>query len=989
VNHHFICYSSAEAGQFSARLATALSSGSPPFPVWLDQWGEIRPGYDWDDQLAEAIRSCASLIFVMTPDSVASNSVCKNEWTRALKYKKPVIPLLLDRAAELPFRLDPRERVDFTTSFDDGLARLRAHLEWLSSPTGLLTELNYRLADAQRDLRRATLQDRPRVETDIVELSRQITELQAVVDDAEGAANAVHQRISRGQENERRFAGGGPGSGKGRFINPPPASAPSYFQDRHVETGLISRFLTDESRRLLTIAGRGGIGKTAMVCRLLKSLERGEALDDAGRLSVDGVVYLSGSGSHRITVPNIFAGLTKLLRDDEAARIEGIYKDHRAGTEASVQSLAEAFPTGCVVLLLDNFEDVVDATTLNIRDPELCAALSALLASPQHAIKLILTTRIAARDLALVQPGRQTRFDLDAGLPEPFAENILREMDADGKLGLRDAGDDLLAKARERTCGYPRALEALFAILSADRDSSLSELLNSGESMPENVVRELVGEAFSRLDPAAQQVMQALAIYGRPVTPAAIDFLLQPYLLGLNSAVVLNRLVNMHFVRKEAGRYDLHPVDRAYALSRIPEGKESDGVANESKLTTLALFDRAADYFREVRLPFEKWKSIDDLAAYLAEFELRIAAEKYDQAAKALLEINSTCQTWGHYQLVIEKHESLRGRLSDPLLKLDSASTLGAAYSSVGAYDDAIRSFLQAVEIAGELHQERDGASMRQGMSWCYNELGQLGYAAEVEEQVLAVGRQLEDWDLAGGSLSNLGWYYGKLGQTSRAIDCCQSALEIYEQTGNRINTGIVLSNLAGLHIDEGHYEEAIERALESIEIGRQFNAPILLNWSGGFLASAYLFLDELALARSAAESAGEHDEPENNPNVFLLLGIIALKQKECGVAGAAFGTAVMHADAMLARSARNYNSLYSKALALCGLSLCGRRDHVLTALNAYQAAHSICGADGILRRVGRFLDVLAQEDPGAVLSPIIAFNPSANTPSAHHSDGA
>jgi hypothetical protein len=156
VNHNFICYSSVEAREFSARLATALAFGSPPITVWLDRWGEMRPGYDWDDQLVEAIRTCASLIFVMTPDSVASTSVCKNEWTRALKYKKPVIPVLLDRQAELPFRLDLREYIDFTSSFDAGLARLRTHLAWLSSPAGKLKELNHRLADAQRDLRRAS-----------------------------------------------------------------------------------------------------------------------------------------------------------------------------------------------------------------------------------------------------------------------------------------------------------------------------------------------------------------------------------------------------------------------------------------------------------------------------------------------------------------------------------------------------------------------------------------------------------------------------------------------------------------------------------------------------------------------------------------------------------------------------------------------------------------------------------------------------------------
>jgi hypothetical protein len=151
------------------------------------------------------------------------------------------------------------------------------------------------------------------------------------------------------------------------------------------------------------------------------------------------------------------------------------------------------------VVLLDNFEDIVDVETGRIMDHELDEALRALLELPPHAIKMIITTRIRPRDLALAEPGRQRPLDLDKGLEHPFAENVLRAMDADGKLGLRDAPDALLAKARLRTRGYPRALEALFGILSADRDTTLSEILaDTQRLLPENVVRVLVGEAFSR-----------------------------------------------------------------------------------------------------------------------------------------------------------------------------------------------------------------------------------------------------------------------------------------------------------------------------------------------------------------------------------------------------------------------------------------------------------------------------------------------------------
>src|SRR5262249_2630903 len=149
----------------------------------------------------------------------------------------------------------------------------------------------------------------------------------------------------------------------------------------------------------------------------------------------------------------------------------------------------------------------------------------ALLEFPPHGLKIIITTRIAPGELAMVQPALQRRLDLDAGLEHPFAEEILRAMDADGKVGLQRAPDALLSRARERTLGYPRALEHLFGILSADRDTSLQQILDDTRRfLPEQVVAVLVGEAFSRLDGTAQRVMQALAVYRYPVTPAAVDY---------------------------------------------------------------------------------------------------------------------------------------------------------------------------------------------------------------------------------------------------------------------------------------------------------------------------------------------------------------------------------------------------------------------------------------------------------------------------------
>jgi hypothetical protein len=134
-DHLFISHSSVDGKDFSLRLADELAAGPPPIPVWIDK-RELRPAEEWDEQIVEAIKTCKGLIFVMTKDSVEPLSGCKAEWVRALKYKKPVIPLLVSRDAELPFRLGSREYIDFSGSFDPALARLRRHLAWMDSPEG-------------------------------------------------------------------------------------------------------------------------------------------------------------------------------------------------------------------------------------------------------------------------------------------------------------------------------------------------------------------------------------------------------------------------------------------------------------------------------------------------------------------------------------------------------------------------------------------------------------------------------------------------------------------------------------------------------------------------------------------------------------------------------------------------------------------------------------------------------------------------------------
>ena len=210
---------------------------------------------------------------------------------------------------------------------------------------------------------------------------------------------------------------------------------------------------------------------------------------------------------------------------------------------------------------------------------------------------MIITTRVAPSDLALAAPALCSEIPLDEGLPSPHAENLLKQLDSDGAVGFRSAPPATLTEVASRVRGYPRALEALYAVLRSDRNTSLDELLGkAAAALPERVVEVMVGEAFSRLDRHEKLVMQALAVFNRPVPAVALDYLLQPFVPAVDSASVLRWLVDLQIIRKDRDRYYLHPVDAEFSLAQIPEAVLlPSGETDPAGMTRTALLGRAAE----------------------------------------------------------------------------------------------------------------------------------------------------------------------------------------------------------------------------------------------------------------------------------------------------------------------------------------------------------------------------------------------------------
>ncbi len=402
-----------------------------------------------------------------------------------------------------------------------------------------------------------------------------------------------------------------------------------------------------------------------------------------------------------------------MIEPQKTSKIESLYKEPKVPIDEKIRVLLAGLPTEPIILLLDNFEDLLNSEDQAIIDQEIHTALTTILQADSHNLKILITTRELPRQLNMIEPARQYIKHLDEGLPSPFAENVLRKLDKDGHAGLRDATDELLGRVREATLGYPRALEALYTILRVDRYSNVEELLVGG--LPDTVVQKLVGEAFSRLDTTRQKIIQTLAIYNRPVSSAAVDFALQFHISGVNSAPVLERLVSMHFVRREAKRYFLHPADRDFAISRLPSGNSDKKIGQGARARTWdrhSLTLRAADYFVEARKPRNEWKSLDDLSPQLAEFDLRVSAGDYNTATRIVREIDyDYLLVWGHARLTIDLHKQLHGKVTDPSLINWSPWVLGLAFGNIGEDEKAIQHSEEALAIARNQNDKESDSS--------------------------------------------------------------------------------------------------------------------------------------------------------------------------------------------------------------------------------------------------------------------------------------
>ena len=687
-------------------------------------------------------------------------------------------------------------------------------------------------------------------------------------------------------------------------------------------------------------------------------------------------MYLSRNGVHKVEYPTLLADLLRLLPAAEAERLQRVYQDPQHSPAEMMLALLEAFPAGqppVVVLLLDNLESVMDAERETLTERALHEALSAALTAPAHAVTIIATTRVTPAQLLRVEPAGQRQLRLDEGLGSPDAQIVLRELDDDGRLGLRDAPDAVLDGLRRHTRGFPRALEAVKAILDGDATLTPRDLLDRTRHLPEDqVVQVLVGEAYDLLDATAQQVMQALAVYPAPVSAVGVDFLIRPVTPTTDAAPILTRLVRRQLVRFQDGHYHLHPVDRDYARSHLPAGSPGDTAA---AFTLTGLQARAADYYAEIRTPRESWRSLEDVRPQLAEFGLRCDTGDYDIAATVLADIDfDYLRVWGHYRTLVELHGRIHGRITDPGLNAVHLCDLGNCHLALGEYRQAIDLYTQALAIARDTGDRRGESAALGNLGVCHRVLGEYRQASDLLTQALAIARDTGDRPNESTILGILGESHRVLGEYRQAIDLPTQALAIARDIGDRYGEANALDYLGRAWLTSGDARQAVRLLGQAVSIADATGHIESAVMARSGLARAHVQLGDPATALLTVAQARELPLLPGKPATRLLEGLAQLQLNRLEESVQAFSDAVAAADALLTLADRNVDALQARALALTGLAAAtGDPTRAAEADNAFSRAHAVTDAAGVAADTRRLLGQIADHDRSGILTGVRA----------------
>jgi tetratricopeptide (TPR) repeat protein len=603
--------------------------------------------------------------------------------------------------------------------------------------------------------------------------------------------------------------------GRERVVGPMPGTVVQHFKGRGRELGVLRRHLADENLRLVWVCGRGGIGKTSLITKLLHELQEmtGTRHQDTLPWEVEGIVYVALRQPEYRSPDKIIELICRTLEPHAAQELRAKWQQRTSLADKLEFLFRRSLGWQHYLIVLDNFEDLLDSEH---RIHEEFADLQHFVEKCleyDHGTRLLVTSRrrlVFSPELEGRFGTRQAELSLDDGLPPTDAIALLRDLDPDGRLGIRSASEPTLREIAHGCHGIPRTLETLAGTLRQRRTWTLARLLRDKAALAhltENPAREL----YESLAAEERSVIQGLAMYDRPVPTAAVQYLVP----DLPVDDILDTLVSHYVVAYDQGQFSLHALDRHFAYRQIPD--------TDAEHAKAALHARAAEFFRQLRQPRDHWTTIEDLDPQLQEFHHLLRAGLYDQACALLSGAEgSYLLVWGHTAYLVQLRSLLVDRVCNRELQAANLDKLGEAYWLLGEAREALRCHEQALAMTRQLGNRQQEARCLTNLGRVYWILGHPQEAREYHEQALTIFQTLSAIDDRWGEahcLGNLGVAHQQLGEVKQAITYYEQHLQRARELGDRRGEMRALINVGFAYNDLGEVRNAITYTEQGLDV--------------------------------------------------------------------------------------------------------------------------------------------------------------------------
>jgi len=598
----------------------------------------------------------------------------------------------------------------------------------------------------------------------------------------------------------------GNGDVAGVAVQATPITAPALptpttpFIGREGELAELCSLLREPDRRLITLVGPGGIGKTRLALETARKTQR--QYDDGACF-----VALAGLASAEEIAPALAVALN-LHIDDCAPTADQVLAQLRQRR---------------LLLVLDNFDALLDG-----------APLIADLLQRTLQVDLIITSRerLNIQGETLYRVGGLQLPDPDDVLDNEGVRLFLHH--ARGARADLEVDEAMLADIA-RICrlvdGLPLGLilaaawiEMLTpAEIAHEIETNLDFLAADLRDLPERhrSIRAVVASTWRKLDDAEQRAFARLSVFRGGFTRGAAEAI-----TGENLRVLMALLQKSLLWRGEDGRYGLHELLRQYAADQLEHRGEAEATRQRHSIYFL---DEVA------RWSLGDGFSDDDLHAPDLDFDNVRAAWIYAADHGDSQRLNAALEKLNHYcarrsrfldaarlfDRVIEVAGRLDGSYDEAFLARVRACR-GRARNQMGEFDSAIADLMAARKTAqalGDIESEHN-IVIDLGLSFRRSERHEdaISFLTEVLDYARAAGNQA----LAANSLYHLGTVYWDEGDIVKARACHQEAVDICRDLDLRDIVGIQAPHgLGEALLLAGEPVAALKRFRESLDLAR------------------------------------------------------------------------------------------------------------------------------------------------------------------------